>query len=127
MEIAVRHEKGRVDVTVMSIKGDMTIESYDQLLDRVEQEHELGTNDLVIDLKDVPYISSSGLRAIHRIFTLLEKQDESMRKGMSAGTWKSAHFKLANPSKSVLGVLKATGYDYFLDIYDDLEKAIASF
>ena len=127
MEISVWHEKGRVDVTVMAVKGDITVESYEQLQERVEQEHKLGTEYLLIDLNEVPYISSSGLRAIHHIFTLLEEKDEAMRKGMNAGTFRSAHFKLVNPSKQVLDVLKTTGYDYFLDIYDDREQAIASF
>jgi anti-anti-sigma factor len=127
MEIAVWHEQGRVDVTVFAIKGAITVESYEQLQERFEQEHKHGTKNLLIDLEEVPLISSSGLQAIHHIFLLLEKTDETTRRGISGGTFKSAHFKLLNPSKNTFSVLKMAGFDMFLDIYDDLEKAVASF
>lgn len=127
MEITVWHEQGQVDVTIFAIEGDITIESYEQLQKRFEQEHKLGTKNLLIDLKKVRYISSSGLQAIQHIFSLLERQDETTRKGIGAGTFKSAHLKLVNPSKGVLQVLKMAGFDIFLEIYDNRERAVASF
>jgi anti-anti-sigma factor len=127
MEIDIRHEQRRVPVTVMAIKGDLTAESSEQLKARFDQEHKLGTNNLLIDLKHVGFISSSGLRAIHGISNSLEQQNGAMKQGMSAGTYKFVHFKLANASEDVRGVLKMTGYDSFLDIYDDTETALAAF
>jgi anti-anti-sigma factor len=127
MEITVWHEQGRVDVTVFAIEGDITVESYEQLQERLEQEQQHGTENLLIDLKKVRFISSSGLRAIQHIFSLLEKDNETVRKGITAGTFKSAHLKLVNPSKDVLHLLKIAGFDMFLEIYDNQERAIASF
>jgi anti-anti-sigma factor len=127
MEITVWHEQGRVDVTVFAIEGDITVESYEQLQERLEQEQQHGTENLLIDLKKVRFISSSGLRAIQHIFSLLEKDNETVRKGITAGTFKSAHLKLVNPSKDVLHLLKIAGFDMFLEIYHNQERAIASF
>jgi anti-anti-sigma factor len=127
MEITVWHEQGRADVTVFAIEGDITVESYEQLQERFEQEQQHGTENLLIDLKKVRFISSSGLRAIQHIFSLLEKDNETVRKGITAGTFKSAHLKLVNPSKDVLHLLKIAGFDMFLEIYDNQERAIASF
>ena len=127
MEIAVRHEQGRVDVTVLAIKGAITVETYEQLEERFDQEHERGANDLLLDLKEVTLLSSSGLRAIHKMFLSLEETDETTRQGISGGNYKAAHLKILSPSKDTLNVLKRAGFDMFLDLYDDLEKAVASF
>jgi anti-anti-sigma factor len=127
MEIAVRHEQGRVDVTVLAIKGAITVETYEQLEERFDQEHERGANDLLLDLKEVTLLSSSGLRAIHKMFLSLEETGETTRQGISGGNYKAVHLKILSPSKDTLNVLKRAGFDMFLDIYDDLEKAVASF
>jgi hypothetical protein len=50
-----------------------------------------------------------------------------VREGLRKGTYHSAHLKLANPSKDVMSVLKMSGFDMFLEIHSDLEKAVASF
>ena len=60
-----------------------------------------GIQDFVLDLKDVPYTSSAGLR------TLLLAQKKMMKQGSMA---------LKNVQCSVLEVLKVTGYIKFLNI-----------
>ena len=60
-----------------------------------------GVQDLVLDLKDVPYTSSAGLR------TLLLAQKRMMKQGSMT---------LKNVQSSVLEVLKVTGYIKFLNI-----------
>ena len=60
-----------------------------------------GVKDFVLDLKDVPYTSSAGLR------TLLLAQKKMMKQGSMT---------LKNVQKSVLEVLKVTGYIKFLKI-----------
>jgi anti-anti-sigma factor len=127
MEIGVRHEQGRVDVTVFAIMGELTVESYEQLEERFVQEQKLGTKHLLIDLKEVPYISSNGLRALQHIFSLLEQDDETTRTRIRAGTFMSTRLKLLSPSTDVCRVLKTAGFDMFLEMYSDLQSAIASF
>lgn len=60
-----------------------------------------GVKDFVLDLKDVPYTSSAGLR------TLLLAQKKMMKQGSMT---------LKNVQSSVLEVLKVTGYIKFLNI-----------
>ena len=60
-----------------------------------------GVQDFVLDLKDVPYTSSAGLR------TLLLAQKKMMKQGSMT---------LKNVQRSVLEVLKVTGYIKFLNI-----------
>jgi hypothetical protein len=130
MEIVVKQEQGRVPVTVFHIVGDLTTE--EALQSRAEQAFREGMHNLLIDLSDVPLVNSTGLRALHEIFLLLRgtdpgESDQAVKAGINAGTFASPHLKLYNPSKHVLDVLKVTGYDMFLEIYQDYHKAVASF
>jgi hypothetical protein len=130
MDIVVSHEQGRVPVTVFHIKGSVT--GDEQLQNLAQEHHATGTRNVLLDLTEVPYMSSQGLRALHYMYTLLrsgtpEESDEAVSSGIAAGTFTSPHLKLLKPSKHVLEVLKATGYDMFLEIHDDYKQAIASF
>jgi len=132
MEIAVSQEKGRVPVTVFHVKGDITVESYERLQQQAEAAVQAGTCDLLLDLTDVTYVSSAGLRAIHQIFNLLrrdqsEERDQAVRTGVRDGTFHSPHLKLLNPSPNVLGTLKLSGFDMFLEIHSNLREAVDSF
>lgn len=132
MEIIVSQQKGRVPVTVFHVKGDIGAETFEQLEEQAKQAIESGSRYLVLDLAEVPFVSSYGIRGISRIFTWLRDQtagedDGSLSSGLRDGTFKSQHFKLANPSPQVLKVLTTTGIDMFLEIHPDVDKAIASF
>ena len=132
MEITISQEQGRVPVTVFHIKGDINTETYDRLQAQAQQAMQAGARYLLLDLAQVPYVSSYGIRAISQIFTwlrdLAQDQDEAaISKGLRDGTFKSPHLKLTNPSQRVLKVLTTAGVDMFLEIHSDLKQAIASF
>ncbi len=50
-----------------------------------------------------------------------------MKQGISDGTYKSPYLKLSNLSKESKTVFTATGFDMYLEMFDDTKKAIASF
>jgi len=132
MDIRVSSELGRVPITVLHVAGDIDMATSEHLLSHFRQVHEAGARDIVIDMTDVPYMSSAGLRALHEIFTKLRgsssvENEEAMRKGLSDGTFKSPHLKLANPTKHVREVLSMSGYDMFLEIHPNVKDAVASF
>jgi anti-anti-sigma regulatory factor len=132
VEIVVSHRNGRVPVSIFRIKGELTLESCEQLQQKAEDAHRAGMRNLVLDLTDVGFLSSSGLRVIHRVFNLLradipEESDETMRTGIKDGTFTSPHLKLLNPSPQVLNTLKLAGFDMFLEIHSDLQQALSSF
>jgi len=132
MDILVSQQQGRMPVTVFHVKGDIDMASFERLQTEAREAVEAGTRDLVIDLTEVPYMSSAGLRALHYLFELLRgdspsESDEAMRKGLADGTFKSPHLKLLKPSRRVLEVLKMAGFDMFLEIHSSLKNAVASF
>lgn len=130
MEMTVSQAQGRVPVTIFHIKGAVT--DNQELEARAREAYDGGARSIVLDLADVPYMATAGLRALHAIFTLLradtpEESDEATKAGIAAGTFVSPHLKLAKPSAHVLEVLKAAGYDMFLEIHRDVNQAVASF
>lgn len=87
---------------------------------------------MLLDLKQVSYVSSSGLRAIHQIFMMLEVNGSedatrAVKAGVLKGTYKSPHLKLVNVSPDIRRLLEMTGYGLFLEIHSDRRAAIASF
>jgi hypothetical protein len=121
-----------VPVTVFHIVGDVDASTYEQLQEQARQAHQAGAGNIVLDLAQVGYVSSAGIRAINTIYTLLRTQapaesDEAVRIGISAGTFKSPHLKLACLNQRVTDALRTAGVDMFLEIYPTVEAAVASY
>lgn len=130
MKIRVTKVQGRVSITVFHIEGEIGAASAEQLRQQAHNAFGDGMRDLLLDLTDVTFLSSGGLRAVHEIFTLLRTDaddDESVRQGIVAGTYRSPHLKLLKPNKNVLKSLKLTGLDMFLEIHSNLQEAIDSY
>jgi anti-anti-sigma factor len=76
-------------------------------------ELEKGCARLVVDLSDVSYISSAGLRVI-----LI-----AVRKARGAG----GDLRLAGAEGNIRRVLDISGFTSFIDIFPTIEEAVASF
>ena len=132
MDIVISYISSAPPVTILRIIGEINATSYEHLQDQARQEIEHGTRYILLDLAEVPYIRSAAFRAIYYMFYALrtdatEDSDEAIRDGMQAGTYRSPHLKLARPTPRVEEVLKLAGTDQLLEIYDDLQTALASF
>ncbi len=134
MDIKVFTENGRVPVTVMHVDGNIDAQTYQQFQSKAEELINDGTRYLLIDLSHSPFVSSAGLRALHQIFNDLRARDpenpvseEEVRRGISAGTYKSPHLKLLNLSRETRTAFELSGFDMFIETFDNKEKAIASF
>ena len=132
MEITVSNEQGRVPVTVFRVKGDINMNTSDQLMTQARQAIESGARDLVLDFSEVPYMSSAGIRVLNSLFSMLRgdtpaESDAAMKQGLRDGTFKSPHLKLVNPTRHVREVLSMAGFDMFLEIHPNLKDALASF
>lgn len=130
MDITVSQEEGRVPVTVFQLQGDLIHE--EPLQSRIREAYDSGTRNLLLDLREVPYISSAGLRVLHTIYNLLNSEDnedggQTVRRGIASGSYKSPHLKLLRPSKNAMKALSIAGYDMFLDIHEDQREAVAAF
>jgi anti-anti-sigma regulatory factor len=93
-----------------------------------------GARYILVDLSHAPFVSSAGLRALHAVFNDLRSRhpesnlsDEQMRKGISAGTYKSPHLKLLNLSPETKVAFETSGFDMYIDTFTDMKTAIASF
>jgi anti-anti-sigma factor len=132
MEITTSQEQGRVPVTVFHITGNVDSTTYGQFEKKFEEALKGGTRYILLDMQNTPFISSAGLRAIHAAFIELrnltpDMTDKEMRDGISAGTYKSPHLKLLNPSVNVRTALHTAGFDMYLDSFKDLKSALAAF
>jgi anti-anti-sigma factor len=134
MDIKVSVENNSVPVTVMHVDGNIDSSSYEVFLGKVNELIAGGAQHILLDLSHAPFVSSAGLRALHTIFNKLRDTDpnnsmsvEDVRRGINAGTYKSPHLKLLNLSKETKTTFELSGFDMFIETFDDREKALASF
>ena len=134
MEIKVSTESGRVPVTVMHVDGNIDSSTYEQFQSTARNLIDEGARYILVDLSHAPFVSSAGLRALHALFNELRSQnrdadlsDEQMKRGISAGTYKSPHLKLLNLSPEARTAFETSGFDMYIDSFTDLRTAIASF
>ena len=134
MEIKVSKESARVPVTVLHVDGNIDSSTYDKFQSTAKQLIDGGARYILVDLSHAPFVSSAGLRALHAIFNELRSRnpeanlsDEQMRKGISAGTYKSPHLKLLNLSPETRTAFETSGFDMYIETYTDMKTALASF
>lgn len=102
--IALLEVAGRVDSTTAGELGTKLNEVIDE-----------GKNRIVLDLKEVEYMSSAGLR---EIVTALKRVQNL------AGT---GDLRIASPSERVREVLELAGLDEIFKIFDSQIDAVGSF
>ena len=130
MEITVSQQQGRVQVTVFCIHGEMTADTAATLTTQAQAAIDDGTRNLLLDLTDVPFIGSYGIRSIDQVLVALYKAngltDADARKSLRGGG-KASYLKLLNPNPYALNVLKVSGLDMLIEVHTDLKHAVASF
>jgi anti-anti-sigma factor len=134
MEITISTKNGRVPVTIMHVDGSIDTATSNLFQQKAEGLIESGARFILIDLARCPYMSSASLRALHIIFKKLNAAhpdstlgENEITKGISDGTYKSPYLKVVNIPNDTKTVFKASGFDMFLELYDDMKEAIAAF
>lgn len=135
MEINVSQEKGKVPVSVVSIKGDLDASSYLELVNTAQKLYDAGVRYLVLDLAGLAFISSAGLASLHIVTKMFRGEKTNPEDGW--GTYKEIdreresglqkNVKLLNPSPEVDKVLDTVGFKQFFEVYTDLNEAVQSF
>ena len=136
MEITVSTQQGRVPVTIVQPHGDVDASNYRELITKVESLIKADAKDFVIDLSDVPFMSSAGLVGLHSIAILLRGETpadpqsgwgalKAMDRDRDRGVQK--HVKLFGPQQYVAETFDKAGFTQFFEIFTDLQKAVASF
>src|SRR6187455_3827724 len=102
------------DVTVLDLKGKMTLGEGDELLkDKINSLLASGKKKLLLNLEAVPYIDSAGLGEIVRTYTTVSRQGGKL--------------KLLNLTKRIQDLLAITKLLTVFDTYDSEADAIKSY
>jgi anti-anti-sigma factor len=119
--------EGNPNVAVFRLSGSLDAASEKVLYEQACQTFDGGVDNLVLDLSELTYISSAGLRALHNIFKKCtpEKEFEAARE--SGDPYKSPYFKLAAASSEVYYVLNLAGFLHNIPFYPTMEDALKSF
>ena len=102
------------DVTVLDLKGKMTLGEGDELLkDKINSLLASGKKKLLLNLEAVPYIDSAGLGEVVRTYTTVSRQGGSL--------------KLLNLTKRIEDLLSITKLLTVFESYDNEADAVRSF
>lgn len=121
---------------VLHLDGELDASNYLDVIERVRQLYTGGARQLVLDLSDLTFLSSSGLVSLHSAALIMRGEEPpSPELGWSAFHAIASDVErgfetccvLVNPKGRVRKTLEMTGFNTFLQIYDDLETAVRSF
>ena len=102
------------DVTILDLKGKMTLGEGDELLkDKINSLIQQGHKKLVLNLEGVPYIDSAGLGEIVRTYTTVSRQGGKL--------------KLLNLTKRIQDLLAITKLLTVFETHDSEQEAVRSF
>ncbi len=123
---------GRVPIAILAVSGKVDTASFEEFMFCAEDVIHQGARYILVDMTEVPYMSSAGLRALNAIFNKLQNLDPSLNRAevlqaINKGRYKSPHLKILNLSKLSRIAFETAGFDMFLETYDDLQTAISSF
>ncbi len=110
MDITERVENG---VTVFVLKGRIDTEGAVDMDLALQTTVSEGQHNMVLDMADVRYICSAGLRTLADVLTKNKEEGGDL--------------KLAALSSKVLRILRIIGFDKFFSIYETAEAAVADF
>jgi anti-sigma B factor antagonist len=102
------------DVTILDLKGKMTLGEGDELLkDKINSLIHQGQKKLLLNLEGVPYIDSAGLGEIVRTYTTVSRQ--------------GGNLKLVNLTKRITDLLSITKLLTVFETFDTEAEALKSF
>ncbi len=138
MNITSEHLGLSPRVTIIKLAGDLDAASYLEVITFAKQQVEKGTQNILLDLSDMKFMSSAGLVALHSIVMLLRGEtplnpDEgwgaihSLSREVEKAAGFEPHFKLLQPQPRVSKTLAVTGFDKIIQVFADQETALASF
>jgi anti-anti-sigma factor len=115
--VTVSKAQGRVPVTVLQLQDRVNLGNTAELEQAARQAYAAGGRDMVIDLSKAPSLTSAAIRSILAIYKMLGDPKVD----------KVKHLKLISPTPYVRGVLEITGLLEYIEVYDNLDAAVASF
>ncbi len=112
--VQISQMQGRVPVKVFQLQDRITIGNFAELEETAKEAYNNGMRDLVVDLSETRALTSIGVRALVVLHKLVSGSP-------------GKHLKLVCPSPGIRDMLDISGVTQYIEIYDTLEKAVASF
>jgi anti-anti-sigma factor len=139
MNFTVDHAEGRVPVTILRLEGDLDASNFETLIEEGGRLFTEGTTELLLDLRNVPFMGSSGLVALHTIALQLSggevpRVDEgweahhAIARSVEAGM--QPHLKVLlpdDPGSALARVMDRTGMNRFIEVFTEEAAAVAAF
>ena len=113
--LEISQKEGRIPVTVFQLQDRVNLGNFAELEQTAKEAYDNGMRDLVIDLSETPSLTSIGVRALVVIHRMLS---------IDGGT---KHLKLAGPIPYIREMLEVSGVTQYIEIYDTVDEAVASF
>lgn len=117
----VMTEVANTSVSVLSLTGEIDAHTQSSIETKADELIVAGAKNLLLDLSQVTYMGSAGLRVLHIIAGKLSGSDDN-----TAAT-KFDHLKILNPSAEVSRIFTTLGFDTYLDTFSDLDTAVKAF
>jgi len=113
--IVISKKQGRIPVTVFHLQERVHLGNFSELEDTAQKAYKDGTRDLVIDLSHTDTMTSIGLRALVVIHKILAQEGNGK------------HLKIAGATTVMREIMQVTGISHFMEVYDTVDEAVASF
>ena len=112
--VQISQAQSRVPVTVFRLQDRINLGNFAELEEKAKEAYNNGMRDLVMDLGQTVSLTSIGIRAIVIIHKMLSND------GIK-------HLKIANPAPYIREMLDISGVTQYIEIYDSVDEAVASF
>jgi len=112
--VQVSQVQGSIPVTVFQLQDRVNLGNYKQLEASAKEAYDNGMRDLVIDLSKSDSLTSIGIRALVIIHKMLSTENGN-------------HFKLAGVMPPIRDMLEVAGITQFIEMYDTVDEAVASY
>lgn len=112
--VKISQAQGRVPVTIFQLQDRVNLGNFAELEDTAKEAYNSGMRDLVIDLSQTVSLTSIGIRAIVIIHKMLSGDG-------------AKHLKISNPMPYIREMLDIAGVTQYIEIYNTVDEAVASF
>jgi anti-anti-sigma factor len=112
--IKISQAEGRLPVTVFGLPDRVNLSNFAELEESAKEAYNNGMRDLVMDLSQTVSLTSIGIRAIVVIHKMLAPDGKK-------------HLKVAAPMPYLREMLDVSGVTQYIEIYDTVDEAVASF
>jgi anti-anti-sigma regulatory factor len=130
MDINITVEQASEAVAIMKLTGTVDASNFMEIVDKAGEIYKNPARYLVIDLSDVPSVSTTGMVALHKIALIYSGVPQDVKEGENPDFTHSnearKYVKLLNPQPEVDTTLTKTGMKLFFKVFDDLDSTLKS-